>query len=217
MTLDELIDRLQAKQIIPPHVAMALRTLQSHDSSAQSPEAALIELPGEWGAPRLYALAYVTNWYFTEHAGPVPPLIGGRYLDLGDGTVMDTETNLQWMRCALGQRWDGSTCAGEADKLKWDEMFAQIDVFNKQGGFAGHRDWRAPTINKLKTLIIEGREPCLNKVAFPNIPEFPWFWSSSPGAGNSYSAWYVGFSDGDVNHGGYKNRQLYVRLVRGGR
>lgn len=38
----------------------------------------------------------------------------GHYIDNGDGTVTDTRTGLTWMRCALGQTWDGSTCVGVA-------------------------------------------------------------------------------------------------------
>jgi hypothetical protein len=233
MTLDELIDTLQAKQIIPPHVVMPLRTIQSYGTSARYPEEEHIELPDEWGAPGLYALAHVTNWYFTDyrggampeafarerpkHARPAPPLIDGRYRDLGDGTVLDTQTDLQWMRCALGQRWDRSTCVGEADKLTWDEMFMRIDAFNSHGGFAGHRDWRMPTIDELKTLIIKERRRCFDEVAFPNCPnnsQSVVFWSCSR---DSYycGTWNVSFDDGDV-HYGLTDDAEYVRLVRAG-
>ena len=66
----------------------------------------------------------------------------GRYRDLGDGTVLDPETGLQWMRCALGAVWDGKTCTGEPKEYSWDEMFRQVEAFNRGGGFAGQRDWR---------------------------------------------------------------------------
>ncbi|MBI3776159.1 MAG: DUF1566 domain-containing protein, partial [Gammaproteobacteria bacterium] len=36
-----------------------------------------------------------------------------------DGTVHDKITGLTWMRCALGQQWDGKTCAGTAARYAW--------------------------------------------------------------------------------------------------
>ena len=45
----------------------------------------------------------------------------GHYKDLGDGTVLDTQANLQWMRCALGQTWNGQTCVGEAKQFNWND------------------------------------------------------------------------------------------------
>ncbi len=47
------------------------------------------------------------------------------YKDLGDGTVLDTQTNLQWMRCALGQTWNGQTCVGEANEFNWNDAKKQ--------------------------------------------------------------------------------------------
>ena len=42
-----------------------------------------------------------------------------RFQDLGDGTVQDTKTGLTWMRCSLGQSWDGVSCTGAAIKMNW--------------------------------------------------------------------------------------------------
>lgn len=39
-------------------------------------------------------------------------LIDGRYRDNRDGTVTDIKTKLQWMRCSVGQSWNGQSCAG---------------------------------------------------------------------------------------------------------
>ncbi|MDD3761278.1 MAG: DUF1566 domain-containing protein [Acidithiobacillus sp.] len=77
----------------------------------------------------------------------------GRYLDNGDGTVTDTETGLQWMRCSLGQAWDGTSCVGEAEGYTWQEALDAAEELNRKGGYAGHRDWRLPSIEELHSLV----------------------------------------------------------------
>ena len=142
------------------------------------------------------------------------PLISMRYLDLGNGTVVDTKTGLQWMRCALGQSWDGRNCCGNAENFTWGQLWAQVDAFKEKGGYVGHVDWRVPTVDELKTLIVENAKPAIDLEAFPETP-CGWFWSSSPLAGYASYAWSVDFSNGYV--GGYgKDGAGYVRLVRGG-
>ena len=146
--------------------------------------------------------------------GVTGSLISGRYRDLGDGTLLDTRTGLQWMRCALGQRWNGQTCAGEAREWTWYKLNDQVRGINQQGGYAGHTDWRVPTIDELKTLIVEGAKPAIDLEAFSGTACM-WFWSSSPAAGYAYYAWYVDFRDGYVDYGS-KDDVECVRLVRGG-
>ncbi|KAA6187937.1 DUF1566 domain-containing protein, partial [Thiohalocapsa marina] len=173
-----------------------------------------------------------------KHTGDsaVPPvdLIAGRYHDLGDGTVMDIRTGLQWMRCAFGQNLSKSTCQGEAQKLDWKSALAAAQSLNRSGGYAGYRDWRVPTIDELKGLRYckgssedigiwlndekrcEGDHftPAIESEAFPGSPAGA-FWSSSPSTSYSGNAWYVHFYCGDVY---YHNKYSLdcVRLVRGG-
>ncbi len=44
------------------------------------------------------------------------------YSDNGDGTVTDPTTGLVWMRCSMGQVWDGdgTTCTGTAKTYTFD-------------------------------------------------------------------------------------------------
>ena len=164
----------------------------------------------------------------------VPPLVfggkaigvQGRYSDNGDGTVTDKETKLQWMRCSLGQQWTGSGCSGKAKEMNWETAKQQ------KADFAGHKDWRLPSIEELRTLVwcssgkpahfpgdgrfCEGeyQQPTIDAQAFPDTPA-EWFWSSSAYANYSDSAWIVHFYNG---YGNSNNRYNYnaVRLVRGG-
>ena len=39
-----------------------------------------------------------------------------------DMFVLDLVQNIEWLRCSLGQVWDGNTCKGEIMKLNHDEI-----------------------------------------------------------------------------------------------
>ncbi len=158
-------------------------------------------------------------------------LLGGRYRDHGDGTLSDVTTGLQWMRCALGQTWSDLTCRGESVPHSWTAALEAAERLNSRGGYAGHADWRVPTIDELRTLIYcssgqprlwndsdaECRgpfeRPTLYPAAFPEAPR-AWFWSSSPDMSDPDFAWLIYFSNGSVNYG-YKSQTGCLRLVRG--
>lgn len=154
-------------------------------------------------------------------------LIDGRYVILNDQTVYDTRTGLQWMRCSLGQQWDGSTCSGNADRTRWDEASTQIRALN-QRGVAGHKDWRLPTIDELGTLVycadeqrweVERGESCrqgtqsptLSTSAFPNSHGWR-FWSSTPRMVDQF-IWTVHFGYG-LSAANYRDNDARVRPVR---
>jgi hypothetical protein len=165
-------------------------------------------------------------------AQPQKPLIGGRYRDHGDGTVTDVQAGLQWMRCSLGQTWQGSTCISEAKEYTWQAALDAAGALNRQGGYAGHRDWRVPTIEELRTLAYcssgqpktwndtgkpcEGdyERPTLYQPAFPNTPTL-WYWSSSVDAYGLDGAGGVYFGNGRVGALG-KAFDYHGRLTRGG-
>jgi hypothetical protein len=133
-----------------------------------------------------------------------------RYQDNGDGTVTDLATGLIWKQCAEGL--SGPDCAtGSAQTFTWQAALQHAEA----AVFAGSSLWRLPNNKELASLR-ERRcyTPAINTTAFPNTPS-SYFWSSSPNANDSFSAWYVYFYDGHVYYR-YKHYQGYVRLVRGG-
>lgn len=105
--------------------------------------------------------------------GPVskPGRIGyeNRYIDPGDGTVIDSKTNLQWMRCIFGQEWQNGGCVGRMRyfEIEYESypstVKSAIEEFNATGGYAGYQDWCLPTYPQLRSII------CCTR------PK-PWFW-----------------------------------------
>ena len=156
-------------------------------------------------------------------------LVNG-YRDNGNGTVTDVATGLQWMRFSLGQAWRGGTCIGLAKRYQWQDAQNAVRGLNLNGGFAGHRDWRLPSKADLLSLVYcssgrpkiwndtgrpcegEYKKPTIVQPAFPNTPSSE-FWSGSPVANYSDSAWYVSFSCGDA-YGDARYDYCMVRLVR---
>ena len=126
-----------------------------------------------------------------------------------DGTASDKTTGLMWMRCSLGQNWDGNTCDGSAAILSWADSLKAAVAHE----FAGYSDWRLPNKNELESLV-EGRcfSPAISETAFPATPP-AYFWTSSPYAAVEEGAWSIDFGYGTVN-ASVKHGSVHIRLVR---
>ncbi|WP_277986282.1 DUF1566 domain-containing protein [Vibrio vulnificus] len=137
--------------------------------------------------------------------------------------MYDKETNLTWMRCSIGQTWDGKTCTGRSTRLEWYE--AQQLKFE----FAGSNTWRLPTADELGSLVFcsqgydpqgngcqvrNDQRPTIDIRAFPNTLD-SFYWSSSPVANSGYSASGVSFYSGLVIDQ-LKGLDGHVRMVRAG-
>ncbi|MDP3009569.1 MAG: DUF1566 domain-containing protein, partial [Methylococcales bacterium] len=133
-----------------------------------------------------------------------------QFIAYDDGTALDTKTGLTWCRFAHGQTWQNGTVSGDSIKVDWDSAFEVAKLFNRQGGYAGHTDWRLPTIAELVTLINESNHYGINTAVFINT--YNYFWSSSKY--DSYYAWCLNFSYGKHDWLG-KSNNYAVRLVRG--
>ncbi|WP_246327540.1 DUF1566 domain-containing protein [Candidatus Competibacter phosphatis] len=147
---------------------------------------------------------------------PTQTLLADRYQDNGDGTVTDVRTGLQWMRCSLGQTWQGGTCVGWAEEYTWQEALDTAATLNRQGGYASYSDWRVPTKKELLTLIYcssgqpniwndtgqacQGgyERPTIYQPVFPNTPDSR-YWSL--GKTSYYTPWIVSFGSGFAGAG----------------
>lgn len=159
---------------------------------------------------------FCVNGYADCRTDIKPSTPGSRFTINGDGTVTDNNSGLMWMRCSLGQTWDGSSCVGSASSHSWEKALSRAESHS----FAGHDDWNLPNIKQLSSILEYACFfPVINETIFPNLPA-SYYWSSSPYANDayvnaSYHAWLIWFYNGAVTING-KSLGAHVLLVREG-
>lgn len=127
-----------------------------------------------------------------------------------NGTAVHLEHRLMWMRCALGQRWDSGRCTGRADNLTWDQAVMAATSHS----FAGHDDWRLPTLRELNSILEQTcRSPAINLTVFPGAST-SWVWTATNYAYDSRMKWSIYFDQGYHDYTG-PYHPSHVRLVRG--
>lgn len=106
------------------------------------------------------------------------------------------------------------------NNLMWqDDESAKSVTKNWQGAieycqnlnFAGYSDWRVPNLEELKS-IVDKNNPSKIKSEFKNTASY-FYWSSTPGADYSSTAWYIFFYSGNEYYSD-KSGNGNVRCVR---
>ncbi len=131
------------------------------------------------------------------------------FLKFDNGQLLHLRTNLMWMRCAIGQTWDGETCAGEAEPYTWKQAL-ELSVGYE---FNDSANWRLPNIKELSSITERScTRPSVDVDLFPATPPDD-FWTSTPSMKDTERAWVVAFFNSS-NSIKEKDRTVFVRLVR---
>jgi len=134
--------------------------------------------------------------------------------DNNDGTVTDKATGLMWQK-------SGSTSSLGNGRAK--EYIKQLNTKR----FAGHSDWRMPTVEELASLLAKRRT---NGVHIAQVFDYKQTrcWTIDPcdtPASHLRGAWIIDFQNGEVSQGSWywmtgvggqysKNTEDYVKAVR---
>lgn len=131
------------------------------------------------------------------------------FVRFDNGQLLHLRTNLMWMRCAIGQAWDGDTCTGEAEPYTWKQALNLSVGYN----FNASTNWRLPNIKELSSITERSCvRPSIDSDLFPATPPDD-FWTSTPSMADAQRAWVVAFFNSS-NSIKEKNRTVFVRLVR---
>ncbi|MGF1878736.1 DUF1566 domain-containing protein [Photobacterium frigidiphilum] len=132
----------------------------------------------------------------------------GRFEVNQNGTVKDLKTDLTWMRCLVGMKWDGTSCINEPLLQTWQPALQTVKNINTNTKhylyqLGGVVEWRLPNIKELQSIHESScYQPAINEYAFPNIGKDIYsnastVWSSTP-AHWSKDLFVFGVGDGSV-------------------
>lgn len=152
-----------------------------------------------------------------------------RFVDQGNGTVRDEATGLEWEKKDhldgkpnLGDPHDADNLytwtAGPNGKAADGTAFTGfLAALNAGSCFAGHCDWRLPSLNELQTILRAPKpcdaNPCIDPVFGPTTSST--YWSGETSAYHPARAWYLFFISGYWTTAP-KVSPYHVRAVRGG-
>ncbi len=155
-----------------------------------------------------------------------------RFIDQGNGTVLDTKTGLLWEK-----KSDDGSVHDKDDTYSWSTgspydpdgtaYTSFLATLNQAPCFAGHCDWRLPSASELHSLVDYGHwapavDAIFNTACTPgctgtecSCTTLDLYWSSTTFAENPTNAWNVEFNYGIPNPFDM-TLSYYVRAVRGG-
>ncbi|MFH1218036.1 MAG: DUF1566 domain-containing protein [Pseudomonadota bacterium] len=137
-----------------------------------------------------------------------------RFVDKGDGTVIDNLTGLMWLK-------DGS-CLG---RNSWSQALTNVGLLNTDpSGLrcrelqAGYTDWALPNRHELRSLVDHGQDLPALPAGHPFTSVQTHYWSSTTAAGEPSLAFELGLATGSLS-ASEKGKKFGIWAVRpsGGR
>jgi hypothetical protein len=123
----------------------------------------------------------------------------GRFLDNGDGTVLDRLTDLTWEK-SINQT-----------AVTWEDAILYCEGLN----LGGNSDWRLPNIKEIRSLSDENKvQPSVNNTSFTGVT-ITKYWSSTSLPNQTTKAWYLDNNFGITTYD-VKTATHSVWAVRGG-
>jgi len=142
------------------------------------------------------------------------PRAAGCVLDNQNGLVWELKTDDDGVHDKDNTyRWGGRG-AEQIGTLFFDDWNLLLDVTNKEK-LCGFSDWRMPTIDELKTLVVAGSIPAIDRIFFHLTLPKP-YWSASAYKNYPVHGQTVHFETGaSYYYNGFRGDRLPLRLVRG--
>jgi len=162
--------------------------------------------------------------FFGGEATCTGTLVGTRWCDKGDGTVMDMTTGLVWLKKAdwgSGRIWRDNDVCMPPDYNCYEDAHTRTGLLSagttgaelSDGSVAG--DWRLPTKAELVNIANGTEAVSSNNMRVFTGVQSSVYWSSSTYIDNISRAWGVGMTTGlAFNYD--KGTNYYVWPVRGG-
>lgn len=128
-----------------------------------------------------------------------------------DHIVIDLSKKIEWLRCTVGQQWDGKTCVGDTLLMNHKTIAQAISIANEQLG----PSWRLPNLEELYSLICKDckKGEKFYKSTFPNTDPRA-YWTGQKNSMSKGSFWTVNFFTGHKFGRFYPEQEMAVRLVR---
>ena len=138
------------------------------------------------------------------------PAVASTQFIMRDHIVIDIKSGVEWLRCSVGQTWDGNTCVGTIVKLNHDQIKEAILLANEQLG----GNWRLPDLKELEGLVCHECDSVkIDLDAFPNTSAEP-YWTGQKNPYASRHIYTVNFFTGYTYGRFFPYQEMAVRLVQ---